>query len=157
MPKQATLSSKQLLAKNEAKLKVSSILCLSGPAVAWFLYFTFLTKTNNFFYLNIFGSLINLCCQRWLTSQVRSNIVDLETCETTHDLLITTSLCLILSCFSRYFWILWFWLPTYLFYKLWINYIWPWFTHVPEEQELTEKQKKKLEKKQKQKVKFRNF
>ena len=156
MPKQNTLSAKQLAEKNAARLQQSTYIAFTGPAVAWLLYLVY-NRTNAVFYWTTFGTIINVLSRQWLISSSKSGYTDLADCETTSDLLITTTLCLILGGLSVYFWVLWMWLPVYLFYKLWIGYIWPWITAVPPEKELTDKQRKKMEKKQRQKVKFQNF
>lgn len=157
--KKKTLSSNQLSIKNAERLQTSQYIAYSGPFLSWLFYFIYSSSSSNLsFYLNLFGTIINVLSHRWLVATARANLTDLESCEITSDLMITTTVCLIVGIFTTWIWLLWLWLPIYLFCKLWVSVIWPWFTEPRgDEVEMTDKQRKKMEKKQKQKVKFRSY
>lgn len=65
------------------------------------------------------------------------------------DIMIATSICQILTIYSIYFWFLWLFIPFYFSYLVWINLIWPWIhqTQPEQETEMTEKKKRKMERK----------
>lgn len=66
------------------------------------------------------------------------------------DLVITTTFCTCLSIFHNAFWLLWLWLPSFLCYQVWVNFIAPWiFAPAPEDlaPEVSEKKRRKMERK----------
>lgn len=72
---------------------------------------------------------------------------DSGTAEYVKDIVIVTLAVTLLGLLSSYFWLLWLIVPTFAFYKLWVNILSPWFfQEAPPEPD--EKKAKKIERKQ---------
>ena len=70
------------------------------------------------------------------------------------DILILTAICQTLGSITLYFWLLWLLIPSVAFYKFWVNILGPWFFSSPPEVEISDKKRKKMERKQ-QRVVYR--
>ncbi|XP_032830736.1 transmembrane protein 208 isoform X2 [Petromyzon marinus] len=66
------------------------------------------------------------------------------------DVILLTAIVQVLSCISNYFWLLWLLAPARAAQLLWVNILGPWFTAQPEQQqqEVSEKKQRKMERKQ---------
>lgn len=74
------------------------------------------------------------------------------------DIILSTSICSVITCYSNWFWFLMLWLPAYYVYKLWVTVIGPWiFQPAPEgpPPEVAEKKRKKMERKMARQSNFR--
>jgi len=115
--------------------------------------FQFLMNFNDVnwvhWFLLAFPSLVYFLIMATLKTMVTSGLdlnAEAGVSEHLKDILGITAVCLVLSCFSLKFWVLWLVIPTVALVKLWRGIISPWiFQEGPPE--MTDKQKKKMERK----------
>ncbi|ESO85990.1 hypothetical protein LOTGIDRAFT_195390 [Lottia gigantea] len=63
------------------------------------------------------------------------------------DLILLTAVVQSLSLISNYFWLLWLLVPIRAFYMLWVNFLGPWFFAPGEEDNISDKKQKKMDRK----------
>jgi hypothetical protein len=151
MTKEKTLSDSQLKIKNELALK-------------WFMYWTSIPSAATLVFMllgwlggyskvmTIFGIIVQGICYRWIAAMANSGVDVEKGAENTQDVIFITAFVQICSLFSAYVWFLWLVVPMTGFWKLWIGYIWPWFTYDPEAN-LTDEDRARMAKKQKKQEK----
>lgn len=94
-------------------------------------------------------AIIYSLCMSTVKSMLASGLdinADSGVAEHIKDIIGITAICQLLSCITNYFWLLWLVVPAAALMKLWKSILAPWiFQEGPPE--LTEKQKKKMERK----------
>lgn len=160
--KTATRGSKQIVEENVSTLNFYMYMIAGALGIyltAMMIFFEFTTLTITF---TIFSGLIYFGCYRFMSymakaaysesGQLISSGADLNmeggVAEHVKDLIILTSITLVLSLISNYFWLLLALAPLRGLWMLWSNIIAPWIFAAPEAPtEMDEKKQRKLEKK----------
>lgn len=160
--KQATKGQKQIYEGNQETLKFFTLMAvITILARLLIVYYKSPTYLNiSFAIFAIFIQVVAVGCMRSMCSKavtsgkvVLDGGIDLNLAggfaDYLKDIIITTSACSVLSIVSEAFWLLWLWIPAFWAYKVWSKVIGPWiFQPAPEESsEVTDKKKKKLERK----------
>lgn len=161
--KQATKGQKQIYQDNKETIKFYSI--MAAATLLLKLVFSSLLSTTTNLLLTIWALLVQavaISLMHYMARPVLSgpsqNVVDggidlnLKSgfADNLKDLVITTSVCTVLSIFSNGFWLLWLWLPVFFVYKIWVSFIAPWIFAPPPEgppPEVADKKRKKMERK----------
>nr|CAB3267069.1 transmembrane protein 208-like [Phallusia mammillata] len=148
--KQGTKGAKQIKQENQQTLEFYAYIVIGVNVFQVIVqvashYDIFKTANIGWF---LFSTLIYAICAKMMTSMASSGLdLNMESGMSEHvkDILLVTAVCQATSCYSYYCWLMWLVVPGVALQKLWVNVLAPWIFQEPVE--LTEKQKKKLEKK----------
>ena len=158
--KQATKGAKQIKEENKQTFDFYSKLVVAANTV-FFLFQVIYYHYGSFRYLNLlfctFSILIYAGCMMSMSYMSKGGLdLNMEAGIGEHlkDILILTGACQVLGCISLYFWLLWLLIPGVGMYKFWVNILGPWFFSSPPEVEMSDKKRKKMERKQ-QRVVYR--
>ena len=152
--KQATKGAKQIKEENKQTYNNYSYLVVVANTlffifqIAYFVYGTFRYVHVLLF---LFSTAVYVGCLMSMSSMSNGGLdLNMESGIGEHlkDILILTAACQVLGCITLYFWLLWLLIPCVGLYKLWVNVLGPWFFSAPPEVEMSEKKRKKLERKQ---------
>ncbi|KAF7491745.1 Transmembrane protein [Sarcoptes scabiei] len=170
--KQATKGQKQIYVENEQTIKyyfymssISTIIYLGLMLFCWpDLFFTFKYILAFLCCSLIHG--LSLAMMRYMAKPVFNSSgvlvdggIDLNMeqgiAEYFKDLIILNSIIQTLSMISNYFWLAWFLALFYALFLLWTNILGPWFfAPAPEEEPISEKKQRKLDRKMRRTVAF---
>jgi len=167
--KQATRGSKQIVKENEETLVFYRNMILGAAGIYFgigIIFFNEFPKLDLF--LATFAGLVFACCYRFMSSMSTTklgadgSILD-EGCdlnieggiaEHIKDLVILTSVCLVLSSYCTWLWLIWLLAPTRAFQMLWTNILGPWFfAPAPEDEKENQMDKKQMKRERRMKYK----
>ena len=150
--KQGTKGAKQIKEENKNTFNYYSYIIIA--TVVTVLLYQFGYNYNSYRFIHIFWLLFSFVIyalsMKTMSSMTNSGLdlnMEAGMAEHVKDVIILTAACQVLSCISLYFWFFWLIIPFVAFYKLWVNVLAPWFFAAPPE--VSEKKKKKMERKQK--------
>lgn len=148
--KQATKGQKQIDDENKKTLKFYSIMAVTSIVLKFVFSSPFSTTVTTL--MTLFAMIMQALGIAAMHYTAKTNDLNLKSgfADNLKDLVITTAVCSCLSIFSNAFWVLWLWLPAFISYKIWMNFIAPWiFAPAPEDlaPEVTEKKRRKMERK----------